>query len=163
VQGDPDDHHAALREIARIHREWSTRVDEALALGAHDRRSPSVLPHTLVHGDFHAGNVIGSTIIDWSDAAIANPLFDVNHYLLDRRDDERDALIATYSEAWPEHDVPAALAACEAETYEYVARSYALITDALAEDDRWWFAGEEERWLRRAADVRAGRRPTPDT
>ena len=53
--------------------------------------------------------------------------------------------------------------ACEAETYEYVAESYARITRALAEDDRWWFAGEESKWLSRAADVRAGRRPSRGT
>ena len=38
------------------------------------------IPDTLVHGDFHAGNVLvadgAATIIDWSDAAIAHPLVD---------------------------------------------------------------------------------------
>ena len=166
VEGDVD-HHESMRALARVHREWTTRVDEALALGAHDRRAPhqlrGELPHTLVHGDFHAGNILGSTIIDWSDAAIANPLIDVNHYLLNRDDGERSALIATYADAWPEHDVAAAAAACEAETYEYIAASYRGITDALADDDRWWFAGEEEQWLQRASDVRAGKRPSLDT
>ena len=156
------DHHAAVRAIAAVHRAWASRVDEALALGAPDRRAPSVLPHTLVHGDFHAGNVGGSTIIDWSDAAVANPLHDLNHYLLHRGPEQRGELIATYAEAWPEHDVATAAAACEAETYEYVAESYAGITAALADDDRWWFEGEEARWLGFAEDVRAGRRPSPD-
>lgn len=164
VTGEPaSDHHGALRSLASVHREWSSRVDEALALGAQDRRTPSVLPHTLVHGDFHPGNVIGSTIIDWSDAAIANPLFDVNHYLLNRPDDVRGSLIDTYAQSWPEYDVHAAVAACEAETYEYVAQSYAAITGALPDEDTWWFADEEARWLRRASDVRAGRRPSRDT
>jgi len=158
-----DDHHAAMRAIARIHREWASRVDEALALGAHDRRRPSALPHTLVHGDFHAGNVGGETIIDWSDAAVANPLFDVNHYLLFREPDEREALLATYAEAWPGHDVAAQAAACEAETYEYIAESYQGITDSLAPDEQWWFAGEQARWLERASAVRAGKRPSRDT
>jgi thiamine kinase-like enzyme len=157
------DHHAALRALAKVHRAWASRIAEALELGARDRRSASELPHTLVHGDFHPGNVLGSTIIDWSDAAIANPLFDVNHYLLNAGDEDRDELVATYAEAWPEYDVAAAVAACEAETYEYIARSYALITDSLADEDEWWFADAESAWLRRASDVRAGRRPSPDT
>jgi hypothetical protein len=160
---DDEDHHAALRAIGAVHRSWASRVDEALALGAQDRRAESVLPHTLIHGDFHAGNVGGDTIIDWSDAAVANPLHDVNHYLLFRDDDVRSELLATYAEAWPEYDVAAAAAACEAETYEYVAQSYAEITAALPPDERWWFAGEEAQWLARASDVRAGRRPSRDT
>lgn len=160
---EEEDHHAAMRALAAVHREWSSRVGEALALGAPDRRAPSVLPHTLVHGDFHAGNIGGSTIIDWSDAAVADPLHDLNHYLLHRAEQERADLLETYAEAWPGYDVPSAAAAAEAETYEYVALSYAHITDALADDDRWWFSGEEARWLQRASDVRAGRRPSPDT
>lgn len=160
---EAEDHAAALRALAAVHREWASRVDEALALGAHDRRAPSALPHTLIHGDFHAGNVLGATIIDWSDAAIANPLHDVNHYLLNRDESLGGTLLDAYAEAWPEYDIHAEASACEAETYEYIAASYAGITDALAEDDRWWFAGEEERWLARAGEVRAGRRPSRDT
>jgi len=160
VSGEPaSDHHRALRSIAAVHRAWADRVDEALALGAPDRRAPAELPHTLVHGDFHAGNVLGTTILDWSDAAVANPLHDLNHYLLHRDDAQRDELIATYAEAWPDLDVAAAATACEAETYEYIAESYAGITAALADDDRWWFADEEPRWLGFATAVRAGRRP----
>jgi phosphotransferase family enzyme len=156
------DHSTSLRTIARVHRLWTERVDEALELGAHDRRAPSPLPHTLIHGDFHPWNVLGSTILDWSDAAVANPLHDVNHYLLNVAEDERDALIEAYSEAYGE-DVRAAADACEAETYDYIGESYARITAALAPDDRWWFAGEEARWSARATDVRAGRRPSRDT
>jgi hypothetical protein len=156
------DHAAALRAIAAVHRDWTPRTGEALALGAQDRRAPSAVPHTLVHGDFHGGNVLGDTIIDWSDAAVANPLHDVNYYLLYVADELRAPLLETYSEAYGE-DVSGAAAACEAETYEYIAASYVGITAALAPDDRWWFAKEEARWLRRATDVRAGRRPSRDT
>jgi hypothetical protein len=164
LAGAQDDHHAAMRAIAHVHRTWATRTDEALALGAPDRRDGTevALPPTLIHGDFHAGNVIGGTIIDWSDAAVANPLHDVNHYLLFREADERSPLLETYAEAWPGVDVHAAAAACEAETFEYVASSHAAITDALAPDDRWWFEDEEPRWLRFAAEVRAGKRPDPE-
>ena len=159
---ETEDHAAALRALARVHREWASRVDEALALGAHDRRGPSALPHTLIHGDFHPGNVLGTTIIDWSDAAIANPLHDLNHYLVGLDESLRGPLLDTYAEAWPEYDIHAEAAACEAESYEYDAASYAGINAALAEDDRWWFADEEARWLKRASDVRAGRRPSRD-
>ncbi len=72
-------------------------------------------------------------------------------------------MLDAYAEAWPEYDIHAEAAACEAETYEYIAASYAGITAALADDDRWWFAGEEARWLARANDVRAGKRPSRET
>ena len=160
---EAEDHAAALRALAAVHREWASRVEEALALGAHDRRARSALPHTLIHGDFHPGNVLGTAIIDWSDAAVANPLHDVNHYLLNTDESLRSEILDAYAEAWPEYDIHAEAAACEAETYEYVAESYAGITAALAEDDRWWFADEEARWLARASDVRAGRRPSRDS
>jgi len=156
------DHGSAMRAIAAVHRAWVSRVDEALALGAHDRRAPSALPHTLIHGDFHPGNILGGTIIDWSDATIANPLHDVNNYLFCLDESLRGPMLDAYAEAWPEHDVHAEAAACEAETYEYVAASYAGITEACADDDRWWFAGEDARWLARAEEVRAGRRPRPE-
>jgi hypothetical protein len=161
VDGEVD-HAASMRAIATVHRTWASRVDEALALGAPDRRAASALPHTLVHGDFHRWNVVGDAIIDWSDAAVANPLHDVNHYLLNVEDELREPLLRVYGDAYGA-DVRAAADACEAETYEYVATSYAQITAALAPDDRWWFAGEAAKWLQRASDVRAGRRPSRDT
>jgi hypothetical protein len=68
-----------------------------------------------------------------------------------RRPAERDALLATYAAAWPGYAVAAA--ACEAETYEYIAQSYAGIAAAGTPD---------ERRLRFASDVRAGKRPNPD-
>jgi hypothetical protein len=156
AHGDDPDPLEAVRRMAQVHRDWSSRVDEALALGAHDRRAPSEVAPTLVHGDFHLGNVVGSTIIDWSDAAIANPLYDVNYFAFTLGDDaRRDEVIAAYGDDRAD--------AYEAESYEYVAQSYVGIAAACAPDDRWWFEGEPERWLRRAGDVRAGRRPSLDT
>jgi hypothetical protein len=63
------------------------------------------LPDTLVHGDFHAGNVAlsdGRTVIfDWSDAAIGNPLVDAVTWL-DRIDDPavRDRTWEAFAAAW---------------------------------------------------------------
>lgn len=150
--GEPIEPVDAIRLLARVHRDWESRVDDALALGAHDRRD-SAGAATLVHGDFHPGNVLGATIIDWSDAAVANPLVDVNYFAFMVGDDRRDEVLDAYGT--PD--------AYEAESFEYIAQSYTGIRAACAPDDRWWFDGEPERWLRRAADVRAGRRPTPDT
>ena len=46
------------------------------------------LPDTLVHGDFHSGNVRGSgtdlTVLDWGDAGIGNPLLDSPAFIVHR-------------------------------------------------------------------------------
>jgi aminoglycoside phosphotransferase (APT) family kinase protein len=159
VSGEPASHHHGARSIAAVHRAWADRIDEALALGAPDRRAPAALPHTLVHGDFHAGNVLGSTILDGSDAAVANPLHDLNHYLLHRDPAQRDALVAT---------MPRRRGRTTSRSQPRRARRRRTNTSrgplpgstvALADDDRWRFAAEEARRLGFANAVRAGRRP----
>jgi Ser/Thr protein kinase RdoA (MazF antagonist) len=44
------------------------RLAEAAACG---------IPDTLVHGDFHPGNVRGRTVLDWGDATVGHPGFDL--------------------------------------------------------------------------------------
>jgi hypothetical protein len=105
-----------------VQREWVSRTDELLALGAADRRRESVcgrvfavveryhrrlaaeerhriddlvetldrrfaaleqcgVPDTLVHGDFHPGNVRGSApdfvILDWGEVGVGHPGLDL--------------------------------------------------------------------------------------
>lgn len=63
-------------------------------------------PSTLVHGDFHPGNValIGdrAVIIDWSDAAVSNPAIDLVTWLAWSRKEpeERQIAIDAWIEAW---------------------------------------------------------------
>lgn len=59
-------------------------VADALARWAEDpamHRALAVLPRTLVHGDLHRGNVLlaadGPTLIDWGNAKVAPPEFDL--------------------------------------------------------------------------------------
>jgi aminoglycoside phosphotransferase (APT) family kinase protein len=98
------------------------------------------VPASLVHGDFHAGNVAdvgGRTVIyDWSDAAIGNPLVDVVTWpgsWLERAAQEaaREAFLA----AWSASVDAAALRAASADIVTvgaaYQAVSYAGITRNL--------------------------------
>jgi len=59
-------------------------------------------PTSVVHGDFHAGNafqvVDRIVIIDWSDAAIGNPLVDLVTWLSWSRDEPDQQRVAT--DAW---------------------------------------------------------------
>ena len=74
-------------------------------------------PTTVVHGDFHAGNVmlVGDrvVIIDWSDAAIGNPAIDLVTWLLWSKDEPEQRRIATdaWIDAWAEVTNPAAVRA----------------------------------------------------
>jgi hypothetical protein len=159
-----------LRTLAEIHVAWSGRTDELLAVGAQDRRIDATLPATLVHGDLNPGNafVVGerAVIFDWSDACVADPMIDVHTLLFWIQDDAvRAGLVDVYGDARgvARAEMREAFAASEVNAYLHHAESYRAITAALAPEDRWWFEGEEERWLRRASDVRAGRHPSRDT
>ena len=63
-------------------------------------------PTTLVHGDFHPGNAAlvddEAVIIDWSDAAIGNPLVDLATWLSwsRREPEEQRVAIGAWIEAW---------------------------------------------------------------
>jgi hypothetical protein len=84
---------ARSREIV----EWVTRQAAAL-----DRLS---MPATLVHGDFHAGNVAHHRgrllVFDWSDAVVGHPLMDAAAWLVEAADDrEMAGRWDTWVDAW---------------------------------------------------------------
>jgi hypothetical protein len=58
------------------------------------------LPDTLVHGDFHPGNVRGSVILDWGDCTIGNPGFDLLRMVERLPATERDALAGQWCDWW---------------------------------------------------------------
>jgi hypothetical protein len=85
--------HAAIPAIRAL-------LDEAATLG---------LPDTLVHGDFHAGNIglrDGRAVyFDWTDACVAPPFLDLVTFLdesevLDAAPGARERLRAAYLEEW---------------------------------------------------------------
>ena len=96
---------------APIPHELLSRLDalrETLSAEASELASHAV-PQTLVHGDFHAGNVIvaaggAPTIIDWSDGALAHPFFDpfilFHAGRMPLEGALRDAMLDTYLSAW---------------------------------------------------------------
>jgi Ser/Thr protein kinase RdoA (MazF antagonist) len=80
------------------------RRDRAVAatLTAVERVAGLGFPTTLAHGDFHPGNVMlvgdRAVIIDWSDAAIGNPLVDLITWLSWSKDEPDQEQVAT--DAW---------------------------------------------------------------
>jgi Ser/Thr protein kinase RdoA (MazF antagonist) len=59
------------------------------------------LPTTLVHGDFHAGNVARHqgrlVVFDWSDAVVGHPLMDAAAWIWEAPD---EAALSTRWETW---------------------------------------------------------------
>jgi hypothetical protein len=114
------------------------------------------LPDTLVHGDFHAGNVRGfpdrRTIIDWGDSVIGHPAIDV----LRMSEAAPDAgLLAAWSGWWraavPGCDPERAVALIEPIIAARNAAAYAAFLDAIEPSEWPYHAADVPRWLQRAA------------
>jgi aminoglycoside phosphotransferase (APT) family kinase protein len=65
------------------------------------------IPHALLHGDLHAGNVIlrenSFLYFDWTDAAISHPYFDMIHIFMEEEETKRTTLQEAYLFAWEEN------------------------------------------------------------
>jgi aminoglycoside phosphotransferase (APT) family kinase protein len=66
------------------------------------------LPETLVHGDFHGGNVAGEdgkmVFFDWSDASIAHPFFDMIDILQEKDEEVQFRLRDHYLSQWIDYE-----------------------------------------------------------
>jgi Ser/Thr protein kinase RdoA (MazF antagonist) len=62
------------------------------------------MPHTLVHADFHPGNVRSdgerAVILDWGDAFLGHPAFDILRLCEGCSESESALLIAAWSARW---------------------------------------------------------------
>jgi hypothetical protein len=111
------------------------------------------VPETLMHGDFHRGNVATSggltILVDWTDGCVGHPFFDLATALPDGGED-RQTLLSTYLEAWTElasiaqlHDA-FAIADCLACLHHAV--SYQRIVDGIEPGERWELGGVVHRY-----------------
>ena len=108
------------------------------------------LPDTLVHGDFHAGNVAlvdGRVVVfDWSDSAIGNPVVDLVTWLNEEHDQaRRDRSFEAWLAAWAGVVEPTAVRArldtLLAIGAAYQCVSYVGILRALEPATRYTLAG----------------------
>jgi hypothetical protein len=62
------------------------------------------LPYTLVHGDFHLGNVArspqGFWFFDWTDACLSHPFFDAQSAFGMKRPEDRELVLEGYLRPW---------------------------------------------------------------
>jgi len=121
------------------------------------------VPDTLVHGDFHAGNVVGRpgtyVILDWGDSFVGHPLLDELAFVEPLPRQVQDAARTWFVTAW-ERIVPGSEPARAAELLEPLvsleaAVMYARFCAAIEPDERIYHASDVVRMLRRAANLRA--------
>jgi hypothetical protein len=117
------------------------------------------VPETLVHGDFHPGNVIGDgdrlVLIDWGDSGVGHPLLD--HAAFTERLDpaDRAVVVEHWSARWRDavpgcnpdraRDLLAPVAALQR------AAMYQMFLDNIEPSERIYHAADPADWLARAA------------
>jgi Ser/Thr protein kinase RdoA (MazF antagonist) len=141
------------RALTRLTNAYEARCDDVDACG---------LPMTLVHGDFHPGNLRGDAdrlfLLDWGDCGVGHPLFDVPAMVERLVPDARDALWATWEQQWrercPGSDPTRAATLIEPLAALRQAVIYRAFLDGIEPSERVFHASDPARWLRRAARLR---------
>ena len=117
------------------------------------------LPDTLVHGDFHPGNLIGDdthlTLLDWGDCGVGNPLLDRAAFLPRVPEEQRADVLAHWDGLW-RAVAPGCDPARAAELVGPVAAlRQAVVYDgfvrAIEPSERVYHAQDPARWLRTLA------------
>lgn len=119
------------------------------------------VPETLVHADFHPGNVRGESgdyrILDWADSAIGNPLLDLRPTLEYLSGAERAEVVEAFVTGWQR-----TLPGCDARRAAELAAplgpllgavTYRRFLDNIEPSERPYHDGDPARALRRAIEI----------
>jgi Ser/Thr protein kinase RdoA (MazF antagonist) len=132
----------------------------AVADGIADRcasLAASDLPDTLVHGDFHPGNVNvrdgEALLFDWSDGAVSHPFADLTCFLRRAatpatRRHMADAYLGVWAAGYGMTRVERALEDALVVGALYQVATYLALVPAMDLRDRWQFEAGPWRWLR---------------
>lgn len=154
------------RALARLLSDLDRRFRELAECG---------VPDTLVHGDFHTGNVrwtnAGPIIFDWGDCGVGNPLLDVVAFdrTLDptERADAKARWITQWSARVPGCDAARAISLVEPLGPLRLAIIYRRFLDGIEETERHYHRADVPIQLRDAARLaaraRAGTAVEPQT
>ncbi len=174
VMGVPDWRSAKLvGRLATLVRAHAARLDidvadrlESLVHGLPERFAQIAdcgLPDTLVHGDFHRGNVRRAgerlVLLDWGDSGVGHPMLDQAAFLDRMPSGDRLAVRAAWAQCWrewvPGCDPVRAAALLEPVAALRQALIYQTFLDGIEEDERIYHAHDPGIWLRRAARLAA--------
>lgn len=119
------------------------------------------IPDSLVHGDFHAGNVVGTAeqlvLLDWGDCGIGHPLLDQAAFTERLSETDRARVLGEWSVLWGE--------ACPGSRPDRAGRLlqpvaalrqaviYRGFLDAIEPDERVYHQADPAFWLARAARI----------
>ena len=155
--------------VSAVLEQWGSAIEpaerrslEAMVAGLPARVAAIVdcgVPDTLVHGDFHAGNVAGRpgeyVILDWGDSFVGHPLLDELAFVERLPPAVQIAARGWFVDAW-RRAVPGSQPARAIELLEPLvsleaAAMYARFCAAIEPDERIYHASDVVRMLRRAA------------
>ncbi|MET0903036.1 MAG: aminoglycoside phosphotransferase family protein [Acidimicrobiales bacterium] len=149
---------------------WRGRLPEAVEAGLDgllgglavrwDHIDACGLPDTLVHGDFHPGNLRSTgpshlVLLDWGDSGIGHPMLDQPAFLERLSPADRQAVKRRWTTRW-RREVPG----CEPDRAASLlapigalrqALIYQRFLDGIEPDERIYHALDSARWLERAA------------
>jgi len=119
------------------------------------------LPDTLVHGDFHPGNVRGTpdrlTYLDWGDCGVGNPLLDLPAFLemapSSHRRRIREAWLGAWRRAVPGCDPDTAATLLAPVSAARQALIYATFVANIEPVERRYHAADIVDWLGRTAKL----------
>ncbi|MEO7745476.1 MAG: aminoglycoside phosphotransferase family protein [Actinomycetota bacterium] len=114
------------------------------------------VPDTLVHGDFHPGNLIGDdthlALLDWGDCGVGNPLLDRSAFVPRIPPGQRADVLAHWDQLWR-----AAVPGCDPARAAELAGPVAALRQAVVYDgfvqaiepsEQVYHASDSARWLR---------------
>jgi hypothetical protein len=119
------------------------------------------IPDSLVHGDFHAGNVVGTAdrlaLLDWGDCGIGHPLLDQTAFIERLSEADRSRVLGEWSALWgdacPGSQPDQAGALLEPVAALRQAVIYRGFLDAIEPDERIYHQADPAFWLNRAARI----------
>ena len=119
------------------------------------------VPDTLVHGDFHPGNVRGEpgrfTILDWGDCAVGHPMLDQLAFGQRLDCTDKEAAEALWAQEWqrvvPGCDAGRAASLLRPVTAFYEAMIYQHFLDNIEPDEHPYHASDPLAALKHAADL----------
>ena len=117
------------------------------------------LPDTLVHGDFHPGNVRGTglqlTLLDWGDSCVGHPLLDQPAFLDRIREEHRQEVAGHWSREWravvPDSDPVRAAALLAPVAAARQAVIYRRFLDNIEPSEQVYHRHDPADWLTRTA------------